>query len=122
MYGHHDMILREALYKMKKTKPSLVSERNKAAFYGVVEGSTWRHHKGTIYRVTDIAFDCDTNEMLVVYQVEDEYEKEYPFSFSRPYSQWHDEIEEGIKRFEQVEARTLYMTDEEYSQYYRKNE
>lgn len=100
---------------MKKTKTSLVTERNKASRAGVTEGSTWRHYKGTIYRVTDIAFDCDSNEMLVIYQVEDEYEKEYPFSFSRPYSQWHDEVQEGIKRFQQVDARTIYMTDKEFA-------
>lgn len=104
---------------MKKSKTSLISEKTKAAFSGVVEGSTWRHYKGTIYRVTDIAFDCDTNEMLVVYQIEDEYENDYPITFSRPYSQWHDEIEEGVSRFEQVDARTLYMTDKEYLEYHR---
>lgn len=104
---------------MKKSKTALFSERNKASYAGVVEGSTWRHHKGTIYRVTDIAFDCDSNEMLVVYQIENEYEHDYPVSFSRPYSQWHDEIEDGVKRFEQVDARTLYMTDKEYFNYNR---
>jgi hypothetical protein len=107
--------------QMKKSKTALFVERNKASYSGVIEGSTWRHYKGTIYRVTDIAFDCDSNEMLVVYQVEDEYQQDYPISFSRPYSQWHDEVEEGIKRFEQVDGRILYMTDEEYREYYRSN-
>jgi hypothetical protein len=106
---------------MKKTKTALSAEINLASYNGVIEGSTWRHYKGTIYRISCIAFDCDTNEMLIVYQLEDEYEKEYPFSFSRPYSQWHDEVEEGIKRFEQVDGRILYMTDEEYREYYRSN-
>jgi hypothetical protein len=104
---------------MKKSKTTLYSEREKASFNGVVEGSTWRHYKGTIYRVTDIAFDCDTNEILVVYQIENDYEQDYPISFSRPYSQWHDKIEEGIERFVKVDARTLYMTDKEYFEYHR---
>jgi hypothetical protein len=104
---------------MKKSKTSLYVEKTKAGYAGVVEGSTWRHYKGTIYRVTDVAFDCDTNEMLVVYQIENEYEQDYPISFSRPYSQWHDEVEEGVRRFVQADARTIYMTDEEYFDYYR---
>lgn len=106
---------------MKKSMTSLFSERNKANHAGVIEGSTWRHYKGTIYRITDIAFDCDSNEMMIIYQVEDEYEKNYPVSFSRPYSQWHDEIEEGVKRFEQVDVRIFYMTDKEYREYNRRS-
>lgn len=104
---------------MKKDRKALIDEMDKARLCRVTEESTWRHYKGTIYRVLELGFDCNTNEMVVIYQESNDNHTLYPITFTRPYSEWHDEIEEGIRRFEYVDARIIYMSDKEYREYYK---
>lgn len=76
-------------------------------------GQTWRHYKGTLYRVEDLLVDCDTNEIILAYTNADPWEAS-TIKFARPLSEWLEEVEPGIQRFCRVRSRTLMMTDDEF--------
>lgn len=60
---------------------------------------TWRHYKGGLYRVEELLIDCNTNEIVVGYTSLDWESGLDSFRFTRPLSEWFDEVEPGIQRF-----------------------
>ena len=76
-------------------------------------GQTWRHYKGTLYKVEDLLVDCDTNEIILAYTTADLWEAS-TIKFARPLSEWLEVVEPGIQRFCRVRSRTLMMTDDEF--------
>ncbi len=76
-------------------------------------GQTWRHYKGTLYKVEDLLVDCDTNEIILAYTNADPWEAS-TIKFARPLSEWLEEVEPGIQRFCRVRPHTLMMTDDEF--------
>lgn len=59
--------------------------------------TVWRHYKGTIYRVLGTSKHTETGELLVVYTERMQSSK---MIWARPLSMWHDDIGEGVPRFE----------------------
>lgn len=56
----------------------------------------YRHYKGNAYRVVGIALDSNDDEWMVVY--EPMYENPVAKLFTRPLSEWSEEVEwEGMK-------------------------
>jgi hypothetical protein len=64
-------------------------------------GDLWRHYKGTVYFVERVVKHSETGEDMVVYYRDGTPED----AWCRPLSMWHDEIEEGKRRFEPVTKR-----------------
>lgn len=75
----------------------------------------WRHYKGGLYRVEELLIDSNTNEIIVAYTNLDWESGLDSFRFTRPLSEWFDEVEPGVQRFCRVRYRNVLMTDEEYA-------
>jgi hypothetical protein len=58
----------------------------------------WKHYKGQYYLVKHVAIDCNTNELVIVYQNFTEQDME-GILFTRTHREWTEEVEPGIKRF-----------------------
>jgi hypothetical protein len=58
----------------------------------------WKHYKGQYYLVKHVAIDCNTNELVIVYQNFTELDME-GILFTRTHREWTEEVEPGIKRF-----------------------
>lgn len=76
-------------------------------------GQFWRHYKGGIYKVIDKVIDCNTNEVVIIYDYSD-LETFRVVRFCRPLSEWLSTTEDNQPRFSLVKKRELYLTDEEY--------
>ena len=66
-------------------------------------GETYKHHKGDIYRVINLALDSNTDEWVVVY--EPMYENPAAKLFVRPLKEWSEGVEwqgEKMRRFEKM--------------------
>lgn len=79
----------------------------------VKPSQTWRHYKGSVYKIEELLIDCNTNEVIVAYTCYD-WESYTSFKFTRPLSEWFDEVEPGIQRFCRVRHRNMLMTDDEF--------
>lgn len=88
------------LFNMLKTSPVRV-------------GQLWRHYKGDIYKIEDLLVDCNTNEITLAYTYADPI-KASTIKFSRPMSEWLEEVEPGIQRFSKVCYRSLPLTEREF--------
>lgn len=95
---------------MKKSKEELRALIQDAYNKGLVNESTWRHYKGETYVVLDVAIDCNTNEVMVVYY----HESDEHVLFTRPLKEWLEETEHGL-RFEQVFEYLVEATPGEMS-------
>jgi len=62
-------------------------------------GDLWRHYKGTTYVVDMVAEHSETGQTMVIYM---EHNREPAKHWARPLSMWHEEIEDGVHRFEPV--------------------
>jgi hypothetical protein len=80
----------------------------------VKPSQTWRHYKGSVYKIEELLVDCNTNEIMVAYTCYD-WNNLTPFKFTRPLSEWFDEVEPGVQRFCRVRNRNVLMTDEEFA-------
>ena len=58
----------------------------------------WKHYKGEYYLVKYIAIDCNTNELMIVYENFTQPELA-GILFTRTHSEWIEEVSDGIKRF-----------------------
>ena len=76
-------------------------------------GQLWRHYKGDIYKIEDLLVDCNTNEIILAYTYTDPYEAS-SIKFSRPMSEWLEEVTPGVQRFSKVRYRSLPLTDREF--------
>lgn len=74
-------------------------------------GQRWKHYKGDIYEVHSIAFDCNTNEIVIVYYNQKDYQREV--LFTRTISEWH-EVVDNKQRFELCNNYNIYLTHSEY--------
>mgnify|MGYP004446597511 CR=1 FL=1 len=63
-----------------------------------MEGKYYRHFKGNYYRLLHFAYDCETEERMVVYQAMYGEGK----IWIRPEKNFFEEIESGEKRFTEV--------------------
>ena len=71
----------------------------------MVEKGLYRHFKGGVYRVIDIATHTETEEPMVIYRSENQPER----LWARPLSMWEETvIRDGqqYKRFTQIEEDT----------------
>jgi hypothetical protein len=96
---------------MKKS----ISELNEMTLKCPVQpGELWRHYKGRLYKVLQLVIDCNTNEVVVIYEfMDDDFNIT---TFCRPLSEWTDEVAPGVLRFARVKHRSLLLTDAEYNQ------
>lgn len=78
----------------------------------VKPGQIWRHYKGGTYHIEDLLVDCNTNEIDVVYTIHDPFETT-SIKFTRPLSEWFDEVTPGIQRFDRLRNRTFWVTERE---------
>ena len=62
-------------------------------------GDLWRHYKGTTYKVIVVSEHSETGQTMVIYM---EHNREPAKHWARPLSMWHEEIEDGVHRFERV--------------------
>ena len=65
---------------------------------------TYRHYKGDLYRVCELALHSDDEEWMVVYEAM--YEKPDAHLFTLPLSKWSEVVEwnnEKINRFQKIE-------------------
>lgn len=65
-------------------------------------GSTWRHYKGDMYRVSGIGISEDTNKLQVCYFADRD---PLPYPWIRSLDIWHESVgHEGkiVPRFEQI--------------------
>lgn len=58
----------------------------------------WKHYKGEYYLVKNVAIDCNTNELTIVYENFTQPEME-GILFTRTHKEWTEEVEPGLKRF-----------------------
>lgn len=91
----------EALIEMIETSPVKVQQ-------------TWRHYKGGVYRVEKLLTDSNTNEIVVGYTSLDWESGFGSIIFTRPLSEWFDEVEPGTQRFCRVRNIPVYATEDEY--------
>lgn len=63
----------------------------------------FKHFKGGIYRVLNVAVHTETNENLVIYCPIDQPDT----IWARPLSMWNEEVKPGVKRFERIKTVTL---------------
>lgn len=70
-------------------------------------GQTYVHYKGDIYRVTGVSIDCNTSEPRVHY-CKIGMDR---ITFSRPYSEWNQMVDDKTARFERVRLEMFYMKD-----------
>lgn len=64
-------------------------------------GSLYKHYKGGIYKVINIATHTETEEIMVVY--EDSSKKVY----ARPLTMFENYVDENTKRFVKLERKTF---------------
>ena len=96
---------------MKKTPEAL---REMIETCPIRAPQTWRHYKGGLYRVEELLIDCNTNEIIIGYTSLDWESGLESFRFTRPLSEWFDEVEPGIQRFSRVRNVSVYVTEDEY--------
>ena len=58
----------------------------------------WKHYKGEYYLVKNIAIDCNTNELVVIYTNFTRPELTGVL-FTRTHNEWMEEVEPGVRRF-----------------------
>lgn len=58
----------------------------------------WKHYKGQYFLVKHLAIDCNTNELVIVYENFTEQEMD-GILFTRTHSEWTEEVSPGLKRF-----------------------
>lgn len=57
----------------------------------------WKHYKGDVYQITGFAFECNTNQLMIVYKkLANGYEN---IQFTRALSEWKDKSTTGVPRF-----------------------
>jgi hypothetical protein len=81
---------------MSKKHPLILKQEIEAS--EVKPNDIWKHYKGDYYLVKEIAIDCNTNELLVIYTNIMNTEVE-GVMFSRTHREWTEEVEPGVKRF-----------------------
>jgi hypothetical protein len=78
------------------SKTDLAGRKIYQALQYVEYGSIWRHYKGGIYQVDDLAINTTTGDVDVVYSRIDgpdfDRELERDLSYSRPFAEWFDNI------------------------------
>ena len=62
-------------------------------------GDLWRHYKGTTYIIDMVVEHSETGQTLVIYK---DPNQESAKHWARPLSMWHEEIDDGVHRFEPV--------------------
>ena len=60
----------------------------------------WKHYKGDVYQITGFAFECNTNDLMVIYKkMANGYEN---IQFTRTYEEWCDISATGENRFTMI--------------------
>ena len=86
-------------------------------------GSTWRHYKGSIYRISDYVIDTDNGKVRVTYEKIEGPNYNYAesqVSFARPAEEWFTDVEREpsvfVPRFQRVQKIERWHTDDEIDQ------
>jgi hypothetical protein len=60
----------------------------------------WKHYSGDIYQIVDFAFECNTNELMVIYaKMANGYDN---IKFTRTLKEWNGTSSTGERRFVMV--------------------
>lgn len=81
---------------MNKKPPFILKQELEAS--EVKPNDIWKHYKGEYYLVKDLAIDCNTNELIIIYTNFTRPELDGVL-FTRTHSEWTDQVEPGVKRF-----------------------
>lgn len=106
---------------MKKTIQQLEkSVTESISNHGLYTNSVWKHYKGELYKVLNLSVDCNTNELLVNYILENtSFSSETYLNsviFTRNILEWFELIDDN-PRFTRVKEYKVYMTKEEINKY-----
>lgn len=60
----------------------------------------WKHYKGDVYQIVDFAFECNTNQLMVIYaKMANGYDM---IKFTRSLEEWSGRSSTGQPRFSMV--------------------
>ena len=81
---------------MNKKPPFILKQELEAS--EVKPNEIWKHYKGQYFLVKHLAIDCNTNELVIVYENFTAQDMN-GILFTRTHSEWTEEVSPGVKRF-----------------------